>query len=38
MRESLALLERSGCGRDDRAFPSVLRTRDVVTLVDERNV
>ena len=22
----------------DRAFPSVLRTRDVVTLVDERNV
>ncbi len=22
----------------DRAFPSVLRTRDVVTLVDERNI
>ena len=22
----------------DRAFPSVLRTRDVVTLVDERDV
>jgi hypothetical protein len=22
----------------DRAFPSVLRTRDVVSLVDERNV